>query len=30
MILSVALEDGTALGPFSLSEGTPPQLTRCL
>jgi hypothetical protein len=30
MILNVALEDGTALGPFSLSEGTPPQLTRCL
>jgi hypothetical protein len=29
MTLSVALEDGTALGPFTLSEGTPPQLTRC-
>jgi hypothetical protein len=29
MTLNVALEDGTALGPFTLSEGTPPQLTRC-
>jgi hypothetical protein len=30
MTLNVALEDGTALGPFTLSEGTPPQITRCL
>lgn len=30
MTLNVALEDGTALGPFTLTEGTPPQLTRCL
>jgi hypothetical protein len=30
MTLHVALEDGTALGPFTLTEGTPPQLTRCL
>jgi hypothetical protein len=29
MTLNVALEDGTALGPFTLTEGTPPQLTRC-
>jgi hypothetical protein len=29
MTLTVALEDGTALGPFTLTEGTPPQLTRC-
>ena len=29
MTLRVALEDGTALGPFTLTEGTPPQLTRC-
>src|SRR5690242_16400342 len=30
MTLSVALDDGTALGPFTLTEGTPPQVTRCL
>jgi hypothetical protein len=30
MTLSIALEDGTALGPFTLTEGTPPQVTRCL
>jgi hypothetical protein len=30
MTLNVVLEDGTALGPFTLTEGTPPQLTRCL
>ena len=30
MTLSVALEDGTTLGPFTLTEGAPPQLTRCL
>ena len=30
MTLRVALEDGTTLGPFTLDEGAPPQLTRCL
>lgn len=30
MTLHVTLEDGTAIGPFTLEEGTPPQLTRCL
>jgi len=30
MTLNVALEDGTALGPFTLTEGMPPQITRCL
>jgi hypothetical protein len=30
MTLSVALDDGTALGPFTLTEGAPPQITRCL
>jgi hypothetical protein len=30
MTLFVALEDGTKLGPFTLTQGTPPQLTRCL
>jgi hypothetical protein len=30
MILRVALEDGTVLGPFTLTENAPPQLTRCL
>jgi hypothetical protein len=29
MVLRVALEDGTTLGPFTLTEGAPPQLTRC-
>lgn len=29
MTLRVVLEDGTSLGPFTLFEGTPPQLTRC-
>lgn len=29
MTLNVALDDGTALGPFTLTEGAPPQLTRC-
>jgi hypothetical protein len=29
--LSVQLEDdGTTLGPFTLTEGQPPQITRCL
>jgi hypothetical protein len=30
MTLQIALEDGTALGPFTLTEGSPPQVTRCL
>jgi hypothetical protein len=30
MSLNVTLEDGTALGPFTLTEGLPPQITRCL
>jgi len=30
MTLQVTLEDGTSLGPFNLTEGAPPQLTRCL
>ena len=30
MTLNVVLEDGTALGPFMLTENAPPQLTRCL
>lgn len=30
MSLSVTLEDGTHIGPFTLTEGTAPQLTRCL
>ncbi len=30
MTLNVALEDGTALGPFTMTEGAVPQLTRCL
>jgi hypothetical protein len=29
MTLRVALEDGTILGPYTLAQGTPPQLTRC-
>lgn len=29
MTLHVILEDGTRLGPFTLSEGMPPQLVRC-
>ena len=29
MTLNVALEDGTSLGPFTLTEGAPPKLTRC-
>ena len=28
--LRVALEDGTVFGPFTLTEGAPPGLTRCL
>lgn len=30
MTLNVALEDGTMLGPFTLTQGAPPQITRCL
>jgi hypothetical protein len=30
MTLNVALEDGTVLGPFTLTQGAPPQITRCL
>jgi hypothetical protein len=30
MTLFAALEDGTKLGPFTLTEGAQPQLTRCL
>ena len=30
MTLNVALEDGTSLGPFTLRQGAPPQVTRCL
>ena len=29
MTLSVALEDGTEVGPFTLIEGAPPQINRC-
>ena len=30
MTLNIALEDGTPIGPFTLTEGLPPQVTRCL
>jgi hypothetical protein len=30
MTLNVELEDGTALGPFNMMLGAPPQLNRCL
>ena len=30
MTLKIELEDGTSSGPFTLNEGMPPQLTRCL
>ena len=30
MTLSVTLEDGSVLGPFTLIQGAPPQITRCL
>ena len=30
MQLSVALDDGEQLGPFTLTRGAPPQITRCL
>ena len=29
MTLNVALEDGTALGPFTLTEGSPPAVAPC-
>lgn len=30
MTLSVTIEDGTAMGPFTLTQGAAPLLTRCL
>jgi hypothetical protein len=30
MSLTITLEDGTAVGPFTLAEGAVPQITRCL
>ena len=30
MTLNVTLEDGTVVGPFTLTENAPAQLTRCL
>jgi hypothetical protein len=30
MTLTVTLEDGTTIGPFTLARGAPPLLTRCL
>ena len=30
MTLTVKLEDGTELGPFTLNYGVPPQINRCL
>jgi hypothetical protein len=30
MTLTITLEDGTAIGPFTLIEGAAPQITRCL
>ena len=30
MTLTITLEDGTAVGPFTLAAGAAPQLTRCL
>ena len=30
MTLKVELDDGTTVGPFTLTQGAPPQLTRCL
>jgi len=29
MTLNVELEDGTVVGPFTLTQGAPPQLTHC-
>ena len=30
MTMSVSLEDGSIIGPFTLAEGASPQITRCL
>ena len=30
MTLGITLEDGSPIGPFTLTYGAPPQLTRCL
>ena len=30
MTLNVELQEGTIIGPFTLTQGAPPQLTRCL
>jgi hypothetical protein len=30
MTMSVSLEDGSIIGPFTLAEGALPQITRCL
>lgn len=30
MTLAVVLEDGTAIGPFTLAQGAAPQIARCL
>lgn len=30
MTLNVKLDDGTLIGPFTLTQGAPPQITRCL
>jgi hypothetical protein len=30
MVMSVSLDDGTTIGPFTLAEGAAPQITRCL
>ena len=30
MTLTITLEDGTAVGPYTLARGAAPQLTRCL
>ena len=30
MTLAVTLEDGTVVGPFTLTENAPPQLARCV
>ena len=30
MTLTITLDDGTAVGPYTLAQGAAPQLTRCL
>jgi hypothetical protein len=30
MTMTVTIEDGEVLGPFDLTLGAPPQITRCL